>query len=246
MVVGVTGTRRNSGDESEASGPKPLPPRFARSPSPACAGEDAGTSILILAARFFVRTGAWPRHCTKAAPKKREGGGAPTGAYALLTAPHRTSVTACRCSGRGARHAIATLPPQRASGALASRRSVAALARFLGLAQLRAALTGICRSLRRHKPLLLASSSRPDRSAGEAGSEAARERFARPRAGTALAPPSGSHLESALRERVAAFLFRRETRIQEIPPVEAIALIRRYISRAVCSVRRRRNCDTLP
>ena len=159
-----------------------------------------GVGDIVLAARFFVRARAWPRHCTKAAPKKREGGGAPTGAYALLTAPHRTSVTACRCSGRGARHAVATLPPQRASGALASRRSVAALARFLGLAQLRAALTGICFGLRRCKPLLLASSSRPDRSVGEAGSEAARERFARPRAGTALAPPSGSHLESALRE----------------------------------------------
>jgi hypothetical protein len=52
-----------------------------------------------------------------------------------------TSVTACRCFGRGARHAIATLPPQCASGALASRRSTAALARFLGLAQLRAALS---------------------------------------------------------------------------------------------------------
>src|SRR5690349_17955808 len=37
---------------------------------------------------FFVRTRAWPRHCTKAAPKKEKGGGAPTGAYALLTAPH--------------------------------------------------------------------------------------------------------------------------------------------------------------
>ena len=33
------------------------------------------------------------------------------------------------------------------------------------------------------------------------GPRAARERFARPRAGTALAPLSGSHLENALRER---------------------------------------------
>ena len=174
---------------------------------------------------LFVRAGAWPRHCTKAAPKKREGGGAPTGAYALLTAPHRTSVTACRCSGRGARHAVATLPPpQCASGALASRRSVAALARLLPLAQLRAALVSIC-SNSRYRKRLLASSSRPDRSVGEAGSEAARERFARPRAGTALAPPSGSHLESVLRERVAVFLFRRGTRIQDIPPMEAMALI---------------------
>ena len=156
--------------------------------------------------------------------EKREGGGAPTGAYALLTAPHRTSVTACRCSGRGARHAVATLPPQCASGALASRRSVAALARLLPLAQLRAALVSIC-SNSRYRKRLLASSSRPDRSVGEAGSEAARERFARPRAGTALAPPSGSHLESALRERVAAFLVGREIRIQDIPPMEAMALI---------------------
>ena len=85
------------------------------------------------------------------------------------------SVTACRRFGRGARHASATLPPQCASGALASRRSVAALARFLGLAQLRAAFVSIWRSLRYSKRLL-ASSSRPSRSAGEAGSEAARER----------------------------------------------------------------------
>jgi len=40
------------------------------------------------------------------------------------------SVTAWRCFGRGARHAGAALPPPCASGALASRRSVAALARL--------------------------------------------------------------------------------------------------------------------
>ena len=245
MVAGVTGIQRNSADESEASGPKPLPPRFARSPSPAVAGEDAGTSILILAARFLFAPE--PGHATaRKLPRKKRRGRSADRRLRITNRATPTDVTACRCSGRGARHAVATLPPQCASGALASRRSVAALARFLGLAQLRAALTGICRSLRRHKPLLLASSSRPDRSVGEAGSEAARERFARPRAGTALAPPSGSHLESALRERVAAFLVRRQTRIQDIPPAEATALIRRYISCALCLVRRRRNCDTLP
>jgi len=45
----------------------------------------------------------------------------------------------------------------------------------LRLAQLRAAFVSVCFSLRRGKRLL-ASSSRPSRSAGEAGSEAARER----------------------------------------------------------------------
>jgi len=148
------------------------------------------------------RSLATPLH--ESCPEKKRRGRSADRRIRITNRATPTDVTACRCSGRGARHAVATLPPQRASGALASRRSVAALARFLGLAQLRAALTGICRSLRRFKPLLLASSSRPDRSVGEAGSEAARERFARPRAGTALAPPSGSHPECALGERVAA------------------------------------------
>jgi hypothetical protein len=66
------------------------------------------------------------------------------------------------------------------AGALAFRRSVAALFSF-GLR-----FPVICNG---EKALLqtplLASSSRTGRSAGEAGSEAARERFAKPRAGTA-------------------------------------------------------------
>ena len=46
-------------------------------------------------------------------------------------------------------------------------------------------LPGSCSSLRHRKPLLLASSSRPGRCAGEAGSEAARAQCAKPRAGAA-------------------------------------------------------------
>src|SRR5581483_10647840 len=58
-----------------------------------------------------------------------------------------TNVTACRCSGCGERHGRSALPRASASGALAFRRSVAALARLLPLAQLRAALTGILQQL---------------------------------------------------------------------------------------------------
>jgi hypothetical protein len=44
--------------------------------------------------------------------------------------------------------------------------------------------------------------------------EAARERLARPPAGTALAPLSGSHLESALVERAGAQLVVTEKKVK--------------------------------
>ena len=48
--------------------------------------------------------------------------------------------------------------------------------------------------------------------------EAARERFARPPAGTALAPLSGSHLESALVERDGSAISRDEDEGQARSP----------------------------
>ena len=91
---------------------------------------------------------------------------------------------------------IQMLPPARASDAAradrsahASRRSTAVLARLLPLAQPRAAFPGITGCKREDPPRcqcseLLTVRHVPD----ERGPEAARERFARPRAGTAPAP----------------------------------------------------------
>jgi hypothetical protein len=135
--------------------------------------------------RIFLRP-SFVHGTARKLPQKQKGGRSAERRIRITNRATPTDVTACRCFGRGGRHGRSALPRASASGALAFRRSVAALARLLPLAQLRAALTGILqRSLRHCKPLLLASSSRPGRCAGEAGSEAARERFARPRAGAA-------------------------------------------------------------
>jgi hypothetical protein len=75
----------------------------------------------------------------------------------------------------------------------------------LRLAQLRAALPGNLQQLALLQTPLLASSSRPGRNAGEAGSEAARERFAKPHAGTALAPSNGTPPVDAPDERAPLF-----------------------------------------
>ena len=95
-------------------------------------------------------------------------------------------------------------PP--ASGALAFRRSTAALTEvsrprildfrpgFLGRGSLRALPALAC-------PSPAAAPRAPAVIPADMMPEAARERFARPPAGTALAPLSGSHLESALVER---------------------------------------------
>jgi hypothetical protein len=118
----------------------------------------------------------------------------------------RSDVTAPTRFGRGARHAIATLPPQCASGALASRRSTAALARLLPLAQLRAALPGNLQRLALLQTPLLASSSRPGRNAGEAGSEAARERsvWLRAQAPHSLPPYRSTLAKASLRSERGA------------------------------------------
>ena len=93
-----------------------------------------------------------------------------------------------------------------ASGALAFRRSTAALAvvsrprlfdfrpGFLGCGSLRALPALAC-------PSPAAAPRAPAVIPADMMPEAARERFASPPAGTALAPLSGSHLESALVER---------------------------------------------
>jgi len=121
--------------------------------------------------------------------------------------PHHTN--RCRhLSAPRARRAPRTIrlhePP--ASGALAFRRSTAALTEvsrprlfdsrpgFLGRGSLRALPALAC-------PSPAAAPRAPAVIPADMMPETARERFARPPAGTALAPLSGSHLESALCER---------------------------------------------
>ena len=112
-------------------------------------------------------------HCKKAASNKK-GRRSADRRIRITTAPHAQ-----------------TLPPEHASGAARAtqlrryrrhalrRARLSALRRgtrqALRLAQLRAAFVSVSLSLR-CRNRLLASSSRPSRSAGEAGSEAARER----------------------------------------------------------------------
>jgi hypothetical protein len=106
-------------------------------------------------------------------------------------------------AARGARHGRSE---PSASDALASRRSTAVLAGvsrprlfdfrpgFLGRGSVRALPALAC-------PSPAAAPRAPAVIPADMMPEAARERFARPPAGTALAPLSGSHLESALVER---------------------------------------------
>src|ERR1700752_2100139 len=118
-----------------------------------------------------------------------------------------TSEPASQC---GARHGCVALPRTSACG----RARLSALRRgtrqALRLAQLRAALPGNLEQLALRQTPLLASSSRTGRSAGEAGSEAARVRSAKPHAGTALAPSNGTPPVDVPDERAApAFIPRR-------------------------------------
>jgi hypothetical protein len=128
------------------------------------------------------------------------GGGAPEGANRMGRTT-RTDVATCPRFGRGARHGRSE---PSASGALASRRSTAALAvvsrprlfdfrpGFLGRGSVRALPALAC-------PSPAAAPRAPAVIPADMMPEAARERFARPPAGTALTPPSGSHPECALR-----------------------------------------------
>ena len=69
-----------------------------------------------------------------------------------------------------------------------------------------------------------ASSSRAGRSAGRAGSQGRPGRFAKPRAGTALAPLSGSHLESALHRARLNSLYHMHDNCQVLSPLKGLTL----------------------
>src|SRR6202035_1131638 len=109
----------------------------------------------------------------------------------------KAQFTGAASFGCGARLAI---------GALAFRRSTAALAEVSRprLFDFRPGFLGRG-PRRRYPPCACPSPADAPRAPAvipaDMMPEAARERFARPPAGTALAPPSGSHLESALVER---------------------------------------------
>jgi hypothetical protein len=93
--------------------------------------------------------------------------------------------------------------------------------RLSALAQSGPALHGSGQPIRSPGSQLLADR----RLAGRASFRTARTRSAKPRPGTALAPPSGSHPECALGRARPALLVRRAARIQEIPAARAIPLM---------------------
>jgi hypothetical protein len=106
-------------------------------------------------------------------------------------------------------------------GPLAFRRSTAALAKKAS----RPWLGPVPRFMEARRVFIppaprAASSSQTGVGAGRAGFRTARTRFAKPRAGTALAPPSGSHPECALRRARCVCLVRRAARDQETSPNE--------------------------
>ncbi len=114
-----------------------------------------------------------------------------------------TNVAIHRRFGCGSAPRTIRLRRPSASGALASRRSTAALARLLPLTQLRAALPGITGRKREDPPRCLAASTlQASRIAGryDARSRPGAKLRVSP-AGTALAPSVGRHPLTPLHER---------------------------------------------
>jgi hypothetical protein len=135
-------------------------------------------------AALFVRAPRLDRVVHERAPPKREA--ERRKARGRFRGPAKQALPPVLSVRRGAR-------PFRS--ALASRRSTAALARGLAaLAQSGPALHGRGQPIRSPGSQLLADR----RLAGRASFRTARAQFAKPRPGTALTPPSGSHPECAL------------------------------------------------
>ena len=188
-------TRRVTLAERNSLKPAPPPPPFGRSPSPAARGRkidsrsrDAGASESCNKRRKFRLQISEGR---RSADRR---------IVQYVRATH-SRITTRTCCGRGGAPHSQTLPPECASGALASRRSAAVLAAQVNAtAQPRPHFmrTGGCRCYPHHRTHPQRSTSRTGHSAGRVDAQAAREQFARLPAGTALAPLSGSHLESAL------------------------------------------------
>ena len=172
-----------------ADGPRPAP--FGRDPP--LAGEGEGTSPLVLATRFFAR--ALPTPFPSSLPPIKEGRRSAdrrTGRIRTGTSDEHIR-TRGQCGERHDRSALPRTSRLRAPspfGAPSRHSPGCYLWLSFGLR-----LPGSCSSLRHRKPLLLASSSRPGRCAGEAGSKAARAQCAKPRAGAA----SSLHLQDRIR-----------------------------------------------
>ena len=135
----------------------------------------------------------------------KKGGGAPEGANRMGRTT-RADVATCPRFGRGARHGRSAY----ANRPLRARSPFGAPPRlwpkFLGLGFSTSGQVSWDAALERALPAFACPSPAdapraPAVIPADMMPEAARERFARPPAGTALAPLSGSHLESALVER---------------------------------------------
>jgi len=149
---------------------------------------------------IFVRTRVLPTTASKRTSPKRRRRSA--GRRVVKSRATLSDVTIRGCCGRGARHTLRCRHLKVLSGALAFRRSVAALvaARSYRLGPGRASRDAESKALPPPCSALKPSTWLAGRNAGGDDARAARERFARPPAGTALAPLSRSHLESALRQ----------------------------------------------
>ena len=135
-----------------------------------------------------------PSKATNFLPPNKKGGGAPIGAIQPRSAPSRVRRRADRRAPafRRSTAALATAP---------KRCNSSPGPRFLELPGANGRTLPGASS---------ASSSQTGRNAGRSVPEAARERFAKPRAGTAFAPLSGSHLKAPFTERVFASIKNRD------------------------------------
>ena len=177
-------TRRNFRNDHEAPSQTPPPPRCAWSPSPASRGRM--TCDLVLAMRLRIRV--LPRHCKKALPttsQQKKGGGAPTGAIVFGAASADAAAVSAETARLSALHRGAR-QGGRIHHWLSSSTALPETRLQSGVTLCR--LSQVNRAPRR--PVVVPVGRGP---------RAARARFARPRAGTALAPPSRSHPECALR-----------------------------------------------
>jgi hypothetical protein len=135
------------------------------------------------------------------ASKYVKGGGAPTGASSSMSAPHSQALPSESAPGAVARHTprCCHLKALRARSPLgAPLAALAAQINATAQPRPRFGRTGGCGCYPHHRTHLQRCTSRTGRCAGRSDAQAAREQFARLPAGTALAPLSGSHLESAL------------------------------------------------
>jgi hypothetical protein len=119
------------------------------------------------------------------------GGEAPKGANQPLAAPHQTGVAACRCPGAAAR-SFGARSPSGASPRHSPGRTHPALAQLQFPRFLRPGFAGVTRC---RLSLVYRAPRRPVVMPAERWPGAARERFAKPPAGTAPAPHFGSHPE---------------------------------------------------